>query len=508
MQHLFFLSAKSLGLLFLSFILSETALHANPADQVARLYEDSNQPILVGRGSFFADIDTVDQIIYTLVYEELWSYDLKTDEWNFLHSFDDDVTDELFDQPKEFGFDQVTGDLYLWSVGVGLVYRINLQNYEVTRLDQSFPHKNQFGHTPFFREGMIYAFGGYGLWQNKNLITHFVPNLREWKIVTPAEKSPFPKERSNSKGMYVPDQQSFYIYGGNVIEGRPHDDSNSNHTWKNNLWKFDFNTMEWSYVMKTEPLSGWPMRNNAISTLSGVSLTSLSSTAFSLSSGNWYIPVRTSGSSQLSLYLKTFDLKDHTEYKLIDLDLTVEEEMFATHVLFDQKSKELILLGYHNRSNQELFPVIVKKIPEQRLLEKLEPVGPDVTLVYASALGFGLLLILGLLYLKFGSAIPAIEDKKQFSKDKLEEELNETERSLLNALCNADYMPETNELEELVWPDVDNYDYRRKLRNETIRSVNEKVQETFGVNEKLIIREKDIEDNRRFRYGVRREILD
>jgi len=68
-------------------------------------------------------------------------------------------------------------------------------------------------------------------------------------------------------------------------------------------------------------------------------------------------------------------------------------------------------------------------------------------------------------------------------------------------------MPETSELEEMVWPEVDNYDYRRKLRNETIRSINGKVKDMFGVNEDLIIRQRDLEDNRRYRYGVNEDLL-
>ncbi len=66
---------------------------------------------------------------------------------------------------------------------------------------------------------------------------------------------------------------------------------------------------------------------------------------------------------------------------------------------------------------------------------------------------------------------------------------------------------ESHELEVESWPDITNYDYRRKLRNETIKSLNEKFKVELD-GEEAIYRKKDPNDNRRFLYGLNERISD
>jgi hypothetical protein len=53
-----------------------------------------------------------------------------------------------------------------------------------------------------------------------------------------------------------------------------------------------------------------------------------------------------------------------------------------------------------------------------------------------------------------------------------------------------------------VWSDIDNYDYRRKLRNETINAINNKFSKFTNNSELLIQRQKDPNDNRRYLYEI------
>jgi len=209
-----------------------------------------------------------------------------------------------------------------------------------------------------------------------------------------------------------------------------------------------------------------------------------------------------------NVHLKVFDLEDHTEFKPVEIDATSENAMISTHFLFNEKSMELIFVGFRNVTNSEVHPLLVLKIPESEVIPKLEQEDSEFTLVFSSLIIAGVFLIIGWLYFKKSGTLQVINGlQSQISKEELESGLNKTEKELLNTLIVSDHMPETSELEEMVWPEVDNYDYRRKLRNETIRSINGKVKDMFGVNEDLIIRQRDLEDNRRYRYGVNEDLL-
>lgn len=491
--------------------ISVTELQAvNPIQIISQQQEqDTEAPTLIGTESlFFADIDTVNRLVYVMIYDEFWSYDLREEEWEKLHVFDEGELDELLSEPKEFGYDHVSDHIYLWSTGVGLVYRIDLETFEIQRIDQSFPHKNQFGHIPFFREGKIHAFGGYGFWEDKNLITHFNPEVREWLLVSPAEGSPYPPERVNGFGTYVDDQDALYVYSGSVISNREHDGINAIRTTSEEVWKFDFTTMSWSLVMTPGALPGPRFPSVGIRNVYGTGKTTISVAPYSNASGLWYIPLKEEGGDMANVYLKPFDLVDHIEYEPVQIDATIENAMIGTHFLYDPKSEEIIFVGYRNVTNDEEHPLMVLKVPESKVIEELVPVETNRVLVYGSLIVVGFLLIIGWVYFRRMNLISTVNGSHPTIKhDEFEAALNSVERSLLKALMKSDHMPETSELEEMVWPEVDNYDYRRKLRNETIRSINEKAVEQFGLKEDLIIRQRDLEDNRRFRYGVNRELI-
>lgn len=509
MQNILSLSAIRSGLLLLTIMVSTVGLQAQAPVQSDQNTQGTETPVLIGQGAMFADIDTVNQVIYMMYERDLWKYDLNEENWDLLHTYEQQKINTLFEHPKEFGYDYQTESLYFWSRGVGVVCRIDLKDYTLKRVDQSFQHKNQFSHVPFIRDGMIYAFGGYGFWEDKNLITSYAPELKEWKIVSPAEESPFPEARVGGRGVYVDSMQSFFLAFGSVVTNRDHSDGNSIRKKTNDLWKFDFRTMTWSYLMDLTINDNWHLPGPVISSESTSGTSSLTSSAYSDHTNNWYIPVKTTVGSKPSIFLKVVDLQREQEYQLIELHDPIEEEMIATNFMFDQKSQELILLGYRNMTNSEIHPMMVVKVPESELLKQLKPINDSRTLIYGSLVAFGILLALGWLFVKYNGVLPGVNgaDETGIDLDRLKGELNKTERSLVKALINSDHMPETSELEEMIWPDVDNYDYRRKLRNETIRSINNKVKESFDIKEDLIIRQRDLEDNRRFRYGVNEELL-
>ncbi len=73
--------------------------------------------------------------------------------------------------------------LYFWDTGVGRVYTYDLSSGELSRIDNSFHHKNQYNHAAFVDEqSRINAMGGYGLWTSKNYMTRFTMDDLEWNM--------------------------------------------------------------------------------------------------------------------------------------------------------------------------------------------------------------------------------------------------------------------------------------------------------------------------------------
>ena len=66
---------------------------------------------------------------------------------------------------------------------------------------------------------------------------------------------------------------------------------------------------------------------------------------------------------------------------------------------------------------------------------------------------------------------------------------------------------EAQALEEYLWEDIESFDYRRRLRNDTIKSINNKIRKKLAIDQKLIIRKKDPNDNRRYLYGINEDLI-
>jgi hypothetical protein len=91
-----------------------------------------------------------------------------------------------FDAYRDFERKMIDTDptgsfIYFWDTGVGRVYTFDLTSGILSRIDQSFNHKNQFNHAAFVdQQSRINAMGGYGLWTYKNYKTRFTEEDLEW----------------------------------------------------------------------------------------------------------------------------------------------------------------------------------------------------------------------------------------------------------------------------------------------------------------------------------------
>lgn len=496
----------SLLIFFLPFILilAGTA-SAGQLQAGAKFSEVPNYPHHQ-RGEFiYADIDTTRQIVYVLLEEGFWQYDLKQEQWRFLGSLEN-MPEKLM--KLEFGYHPHQNRLLLWSRGVGRVYETAVDYVEIKRMDRSHPHRNQLGHQPFFREGALYAFGGYGYWQWNNLLTFFNKDINEWNLHDVSPPSPLPEPRAPQAGTYVASERAFYVYGGEApVEGQV-DSPSTRRVIKRDIWKFLFEKSQWEKLLT---LSENDLTFYSATLSERVSRTNaLSNSFFSPASGIWYLPMAPVDRVDDTFYLKPVDFRAGAEYNDIKLSFGQSKDFLPTNFLFDAKSETVIVVGVDYLSTTDSYPLRIVQIAERTLLSMISRTAPFASGSYLYYLaGFILVgvLVTGLVVWKKSKSRDGLDLPLHATDVEQLEWLNDQEKALVRTLFSALRPLESQELEEAVLTNVVNFDYRRKLRNEIIRSINKKFDSKFPDQGKLIIRQKDPNDNRRYVYSLNANLI-
>lgn len=146
-----------------------------------------------------------------------------------------------------FNFDymNINSETFLISKGIGLVY--SFEDYTFKRLDHSFDHRNKYQSSLFEFKEEIYAFGGYGLFNDTNNLIYFDNDVKEWFEFDyfSAENHPEPR-RYAIAGIK---ESSLYVFGG----FRENIDSQLKVSTKflHDVWVLDLNSHSWKQLGKT-----------------------------------------------------------------------------------------------------------------------------------------------------------------------------------------------------------------------------------------------------------------
>lgn len=468
--------------------------------------EKEAEPVLENESAIYAAIDTSSQMVYVFLQRQLWSYDLEKTDWELEAEFDSMPAPQ---DRLEFGLNPENGALFFWSSGVGEVYRVNIEEKDITRIDRSFNHKNQFGHIPFFRNGSIHAFGGYGFWLYKNYITYFNSEIREWMLHAVSTNSPLPDARGANTGFYDPKEDAFYMFGGTYSEGNRPDDKYVNKNTSEDLWKFEFESEQWEYITDLS-FDGWSYEYPGNGFNVG-KVNRLSTSVYSPVSNNYYIPFSRKEGTDVMFHLAAFNTKSHKIFEPTEIPVNYNQTVIYSNYLYNPKKEEFVFIGKMHLTNQRKYPVKVITLPEDSMLAVMSKQEPGIARI-ALGLSFGGILIIAfILMLRYrNSESTSVQETDNNQRDKITEiltGLSEHEKNILQVLYGNEGFMESHELEVETWPDITNYDYRRKLRNETIKSLNEKFKGEID-GEEAICRRKDPNDNRRFLYGLNERISD
>ena len=122
------------------------------------------------------------------------------------------------------------------SVGGGQVYKV--VNDTLIREDFSFNHKMSFGSAVFVKNDTIYKFGGYGFWSSRNFFTYFDNSSKEWEFhASNSMLLPPPIHNFNYKLL----DEEFIITNGYS----PNVNTGTKNQIVSDIWKYNFTDRKW-----------------------------------------------------------------------------------------------------------------------------------------------------------------------------------------------------------------------------------------------------------------------
>ena len=120
------------------------------------------------------------------------------------------------------------GIVYFLYPGGGLLFEY--RDNTITRIDESFPHRNQFSGHFFIYKNAPYLLGGYGYWKSNSLLTKFNFQTKEWDYIETRGQVP---ELGINAGSFVIENDVLYVF--DFYQKRRDEDTKNNNTYEFNL---------------------------------------------------------------------------------------------------------------------------------------------------------------------------------------------------------------------------------------------------------------------------------
>jgi len=209
-----------------------------PVTERLVLYGDVNTLL----NGFKTAFDSQNGRFYLMDSIRVYTFDVKSSSWDLHH-----VLDSSF-YKSNMDYSQFHNGLLFWDWGVGRVFLLD-STKTVTRLDKSFNHRNQFGHAAWVdpNSGIITAFGGYGLFKSKSLLTRFSPRRQEWNETQRPNFYHWPSPQFSSFAFPDFDNGVVYLLGlkmthaDHYSRGFPEDEKT-----KKAFWKYHIASNSWT----------------------------------------------------------------------------------------------------------------------------------------------------------------------------------------------------------------------------------------------------------------------
>ena len=116
------------------------------------------------------------------------------------------------------------------------------ENNTLERIDKSFEHRNKFHSYDFSYNKQIFSFGGYGLFDDNNLLTYFADKTQEWhEFLYHKSGNEIPSKRKIPVGQVNDDV--LFIGGG--ISKNVDSKLNISNNRLTDFWKLDLTSRSW-----------------------------------------------------------------------------------------------------------------------------------------------------------------------------------------------------------------------------------------------------------------------
>jgi hypothetical protein len=139
-------------------------------------------------------------------------------------------------------------DIYFWDRAVGRVFRLP-DDGPIERIDNSFQHRNQYHHSGWIdMQGRIHAFGGYGLFTMKSMVTRFSPISGEWFQLQVEDESEMPAPQHGKH--IIPDlpRRQVYLLGLDQLQGDAPRYPTILDEPDTGVWRFNYALARWNYL--------------------------------------------------------------------------------------------------------------------------------------------------------------------------------------------------------------------------------------------------------------------
>ena len=340
------------------------------------------------------------------------------------------------------------------SVGGGQVYKV--VNDTLKREDFSFNHKMSFDSAVFVKNDTIYKFGGYGFWSSRNFFTYFDNSSKEWEFhASNSMLLPPPIHNFNYKLL----DEEFIITNGYS----PNVNTGIKNQKVSDIWKYNFTDRKWDNL----GVSNLPKYDNIIEidndvfyarklkTMDFIFVDYLNNIFYDVETANTSIPV-----NGLNSIIKGDTLYAYKEGNFLK-----------------KPYRELI---YTSKG-------ITEKRIYLRSIELIKGLGLSSFTLLA-------LLISGILFLKYRqNQKPRITQLglrfKGTSYDMLE-----SEKNIIKAIISKEEVM-SQEIYDLVENDNLSYPQNNKIKNDTIKKINNKLEKILGI--KQFIKSKKLPEDAR-----------
>ena len=376
-----------------------------------------------------------EQNIYLFSEKEYYTVDLLNYNISEPNFFDNNGFDT-----KNFSTIKIDSVFYFISRIGGFV--LKLKENTLTRIDNSFNHKMQFGSTIFIYNNEIYRYGGYGFFSSRDFMVKYDFLTNEWESII-IKNNEVPKGRFDNS--FLLNKDEFIIMGGVNVDRL----NRQNRINLNDSWQFSFKDMNWNKVASDEYFKYF--NSNFFKTKNG---------AGTIKGGKAYLYFNK------ELSFKTYDVSPILLKRQSRFKIYFYNNLY--HFIVKSNNNKMILMS---RTKKELFgtSIAIRHINKNNNLKVI------MALVLFSII---ILIILSIhQYLYYLLITP---NRLKFKNYKIN--LSNDEHLILQEFISNQHILENNILQKIL--DKEQYDrsHNIRLKNKFISQLNSKLQYIFNNN--------------------------